>query len=139
MPAGRPSEYSDDLATEICIRLSQGDTLIAICREDGMPDKATVFRWLAKNLEFRDKYARARDEQSDVFAEETVDIADNTNDPAKARVQIDARKWFASKVAPKKYGDKTAHELSGPNGQPIATSLEISFVSPPADTVSEET
>lgn len=135
----RPSDYSEELASTICLRLSQGDTLIALCREDDMPDKSTVFRWLAKHPEFRDKYARAREEQADVFAEETVVIADETQDPSKARVQVDARKWFASKVAPKKYGDKIAQELSGPNGQPIATSLEISFVVPTADQVPEET
>lgn len=39
-------------------------------------------------------------------AEEIVIIADSCTDPHKARLQIDARKWYASKLAPKKYGDK---------------------------------
>jgi hypothetical protein len=42
------------------------------------------------------------------------------HDRAPALGRVDARKWFASKVAPKKYGDRAATELSGPNGEPLA-------------------
>jgi len=45
------------------------------------------------------------------------------------RLRVDSRKWYASKVLPKIYGDKLAKELSGPNGGPIETtnkSVEIS-------------
>jgi len=137
----RPSDYTDEIATEICRRLALGESLVKICEEDGFPVQSTVYLWLQRHKEFSEKYTRARDQQADVLAEQTVTIADETNDPAKARLQIDARKWFASKVAPKKYGDKIAQELSGPNGQPIATSLEISFVEAAqvANPISEET
>lgn len=131
--AGRPSDYDQETADLICLRLSQGETMISICRDEKMPAQSTVYLWLQKHSEFSEKYARARERQADYFAEQTVAIADETSDPAKARLQMDARKWFASKVAPKKYGDKITQELSGPDGAPIATSLEISFVSPNAD------
>lgn len=54
--------------------------------------------------------ARAREEQADGFADEIIDIADSvapeTGEVAKAKLQIDARKWKAAKLAPKKYGEK---------------------------------
>jgi hypothetical protein len=42
---GRPSDYTDDIATAICDRLAKGESLRAICATEGMPDKATVLRW----------------------------------------------------------------------------------------------
>lgn len=71
-----------------------------------MPSRKTVYEWLHKYESFRDAYARAREAQAEYYAAEIVDIADKCTDPNKARLQIDARKWYASKVAPKKFGDK---------------------------------
>lgn len=137
---GRPSDYTPEVATEICRRLALGESLAKMCREDAMPAQSTVYLWLQKHSDFSENYARARDIQADVLAEETVTIADEASDPVKARLQVDARKWFASKVAPKKYGDRISQELTGANGQPIAMSLEVAFVEPrpPADPVPGE-
>ena len=91
------------------------------------------------NEEFRHQYENAKAEAADFLAEEMVEIADNgTNDymdslgddaglayryngehVQRSRLRIDARKWIASKLKPKKYGDKIAQELSGPDGGPI--------------------
>jgi hypothetical protein len=69
-----------------------------------------VFRWLANedNAEFRDQYARAREAQADKYADELVDIADEgkSEDANIIRLRMDARKWAASKLAPKKYGER---------------------------------
>lgn len=137
----RPNEFTQERADSICARLSAGESLRAICSDADMPHKATVFRWLAANEPFRDQYARAREEQADFYAEQIVEIADEevtmvkrskhqhgvkeeddtednevevAFDPtavARNRLRVDARKWYASKLAPKKYGDKieTAH------------------------------
>jgi hypothetical protein len=46
----------------------------------------------------------------------------------RTKIQIDARKWYASKLAPKKYGDKVA--LTGPNDTPlIPEPLDLSKLS----------
>jgi hypothetical protein len=134
---GRPSSFSQETADAICQRISDGETLIAICKAEDMPGKSTVCRWLDENAAFQDQYARARTVQADHFAEEIVAIADeepivrvNGEEKdvsldggfvARQRLRVDARKWFASKVAPKKYGDKIDVEHSGRNGGPIQT------------------
>lgn len=135
---GRPSSYTEKLGADICARLADGESLRTICRDSKMPDKATVFRWLAQDegevKAFRDQYARAREAQADRLAEEILEIADDgRNDTytdeegrartdqdviARSRLRVDARKWLASKLAPKKYGERIVQELTGPNGGP---------------------
>lgn len=99
--------FSQAIFDTICERLSNGESLRGICRDDGMPQVSTVWRWMVDNEERRNQYTRAREEQADTLADEIVAIADNATDAQIARLRVDARKWFASKVAPKKYGDKT--------------------------------
>lgn len=108
---GRPSDYSQQTADAICERLAEGESLRAICASDSMPSKAAVFRWLGERAEFRDQYARAREEQAESLADEITEIADTAEDAQIARLRIDARKWVASKLKPKRYGDRL--ELSG--------------------------
>lgn len=81
-----------------------------------MPSITTVMKWLAENEKFAEQYARARLAQQDTYADEITFIADTEPDPKRARVRIDARKWHASKLAPKKYGDKITQELTGEDG-----------------------
>jgi hypothetical protein len=77
MPAGRPSSYSQELADEICIRISTStDSLRTICEADDMPDPRSIYRWLASNDSFSQQYARAKEQQVSVMAEEILDLAD---------------------------------------------------------------
>lgn len=141
MTTGRPSSFTQEIADTICTRIADGESLRAICRDDAMPGKTTVFRWLLdeKYREFWDQYARAREMQADTFVDEIPDIADDgSNDwmlrngkdgvPGyvengealnRSRIRIDARKWMAGKLRPKKYGEKVVSEVSGPDGKPI--------------------
>lgn len=105
---GRPSLYMPELADEICRRLALGETLIAICRDAGMPDEAAVRDWAYRDRDgFSPKYADARLKGYQRMADEIVAIADNlSGDPARDRLRLDTRKWLLSKALPKVYGDK---------------------------------
>lgn len=122
---GRPSTFTQKIADEICERLIEGRSLRSICLDDKMPATGTVCRWLGENENFREQYERARDAQADTLADEIVDIADDgSNDfmerkrgedteivvdkehVLRSKLRVDARKWVASKLKPKKYGDK---------------------------------
>ena len=52
---------------------------------------------------------RARAVQADHYADEIIEIVDTETDPVRARVRMDGRKWVASKLAPRKYGDRIDH------------------------------
>lgn len=119
---GRPSDYTQDIADKICSELADGKSMRTVCLADDMPDKATVFRWIRTIEEFRNQYTRAKEESADALTDEMLDIADDlSNDYVKtdeggdrlnpeniqrSRLKIETRKWLASKLKPKKYGDK---------------------------------
>ena len=163
MPVGRPSDYTQDLADEICSQLSEGKSMRRVCESDDMPSKATVFNWLRTNNEFLDQYEKAKAEAADFLAEEIVEIADysvndlivtlnidlenkpkeewtehdvklvaaklNPENIQRSRLRVDARKWVASKLKPKKYGDKT--ELSGELHIPLSGTVKFRKVDEP--------
>ncbi|MFZ9966416.1 MAG: hypothetical protein ACO3IN_05395 [Steroidobacteraceae bacterium] len=109
--------YAKEIRNEILDRIGSGESLRSICRDDGMPDKSVVFRWLASDEEFATKYARARLQQAEVIFDGLADIEDQVLNeqlkPDAAKVVLWSRHWRASKLNPKKYGDKieTTHEL----------------------------
>lgn len=112
MPAGRPTDYTVELAEAIAERLADGEGLSEICRDDGFPSRNTVYRWRRTIPEFNDVYARGREDQGHTVADEARRIRQlveaGTIDPAAARVMLDSVKWEAGKRAPRFYGDKIA-------------------------------
>lgn len=105
---GRPSIYSEELADRICDRLADGESLRKICTDDSMPHRTTVVRWQNSNEEFAAKCARAREDQADYMDDLILDVANAcTNETAQAdKVKISAYQWRASKLKPKKYGER---------------------------------
>lgn len=147
-PPGRPSAYTESVAAKLCAYIADGFSLRKACEQIGMPSTATVMRWLADESrpEFREQYAGAREAQADLLAEQILVIADDTSADtfkdedgfectdheviARSRLRVDARKWLASKMAPKRYGDKIEATHTGPNGGPIQARIAVEFVRP---------
>lgn len=147
---GRPSIYSKALADKICKQLSEGMSLREICRAEGMPAHPTVLAWVVQNKDnFSDQYARARDVGLDVLAEQVLEIADDAqndwmqrNAPdnpgwdangehmQRSRLRFDARRWYLSKLAPKRYGDKLDVAVGGDPEKPIHQVIEMRIVDP---------
>lgn len=147
---GRPSTFDPKTADIIAKRMADGESLRAICRDDGMPAESTVRGWHVNNTEgFGGLYERASAARVDFWAEELIEIADDgTNDwmtrkakggedievvdaehIQRSRLRVDTRKWLMSKMAPKKYGDKLA--IGGDeNAPPIQHKMTIEFVKP---------
>lgn len=135
MPVGRPSLYTEELATEFCSRLVDGTSTRKVCQADDMPCTATIFKWMAEKPEFSEQYAKAKAQAAEALAEEIFDIADdnafdytegkdgelrvNNDAIQRARLRVDVRKWYLSKIVPKKYGERqqidqtTTHKLEG--------------------------
>lgn len=131
---GRPTDYNETLATEICGRLIEGRSLRSVCRDEDMPSTTAVFSWLSKYHEFAAQYARACELRADADHEEIREIADTpimgeeiTEGPdgttikrgdaiAHRRLQVDVRKWSMARMQPRKYGDRQHVEHSGKVG-----------------------
>lgn len=134
---GRPSSFTQEIADRICERIAGGESLVSICLDEDMPARSTAFRWLSQNEAFQDIYARAREAQADALADDIVHIADTPRLGTKTvtketgvevtegdmiehrRLQVDARKWMAAKLAPRKYGEKIQQQVTGADGGPL--------------------
>lgn len=108
---GRPSSYTPEIAEGICELVALGSNLERICKEDGQPDKASVYKWFRLHPEFFNDYTRAREMRAETRSDR-IDgycamVLSGELGPNEARVIIDTEKWQAGKESPKKYGDAT--------------------------------
>ncbi len=94
---------------EVCEWIASGKAITHLARDMDISYNALI-TWVNTDDERARRYAHARDDQADTFADEIVTLADGAGTESgevnKARLQIDARKWVASKLKPKRYGDK---------------------------------
>lgn len=128
---------------EICARIAECESLQSIADSTEV-SKGTLLNWLSDAARL-DHYMRAREAQADKMVEDILAIADDgRNDTyqtdngeavnhdviARSRLRVDARKWLASKMAPKKYGDKLA--LGGADDLPAigVTVIERRIIKP---------
>lgn len=119
--------YSEELFARILERIAAGESVAQICVDEDMPSQRAFYNWLNKDEELVQKYARARETQADAIFDEILQIADEARNDwmerhgeddagwqangehiQRSKLRIDARKWVASKLAPKKYGDRMA-------------------------------
>lgn len=126
--------YTPAAGAKFCEAIAEGSKSIrTVCKQAGMPSKATVFRWLRDHPEFLAMYELAKDEQADTFVDEIVEISDKCtkSKPAiqKARLQIYAREKAAALMRPRKYGTKM--QLTGNEGGPVIVEI-VKFGQSPA-------
>ncbi len=116
---GRPSDYTPELASRICEKLTEGWSVRKICREEWAPNASSVFLWLFNNKEFSEQYTKAKEAGADAMQEDLAEIADEAVqmaqdvDPKIAgpivqamKLKADNMKWSMARQKPKKYGDK---------------------------------
>lgn len=134
---GRPTKYNEEIAAEICTRIIKGESLRSICRDEKMPNVDTIYVWIGKHPIFADQYARAREEQADTLADEIQALADEAPPMVLGKFgevidtgwlqwqkqRIDARKWCAAKLKPKKYGERV--QVAGDADSPLKTETTI--------------
>ena len=136
------TSYTREVGDAICESIAEGESLRAICRKPDMPTASTVLRWALRaensSAEFVEQYARAREMQAEMFGDELREIVDDgSNDwmeefdkktgasagwklngeaVLRSRLRFDQRRWWMSKVLPKKYGEKLIQEHTGEVG-----------------------
>lgn len=128
---GRPTRYSAAIGQEICDAIaSSSKGTKRLCEDNShWPCQDTLFTWLKKYPEFSEQYAQAKICQIELLVDEILEISDDAsqdqyvnelgvlvpNSPAinRARLKVDTRKWLASKLVPKVYGNKI--DIEGDN------------------------
>jgi len=142
-PGGRPSSYTPEWGDLICQRVATHTIgLPTLCKMyDDMPAEDAIQRWRYSFEEFRVKYAQAKMFQADLLAEECLYISNDSSEDykideegnkffnseavARARLKIDTRKWLASKLLPKQYGDKLLLEQKTEENEKLKEELKI--------------
>jgi hypothetical protein len=117
--AGRPTVFGIDNPCwkTICEQMSIGKSLSTAIKAEGMPSYHAVMLMVKNNPEFRTMYEKAIENRADRLAEEILELADEQMPDGlegpmasawvqQKRMQVDARKWVASKLKPKVYGDR---------------------------------
>jgi hypothetical protein len=112
----------------VCERTANCIPQRVIAKEIGV-QWATLMSWIDADSDRAKQYARAREAQADKLAEDLLAIADESEVEAiyegdavklelsgvavaRNRLRVDARKWLASKMAPKRYGEKLQQEVN---------------------------
>lgn len=111
----------EKLFSDILSEIEAGASLRSTLKKEGMPSSRVFYQWLEADLEKVKRYARATELRADAIFEDILDIADDSSGDKKyteqgevmdsefvqrSKLRVDARKWIASKLNPKKYGDK---------------------------------
>lgn len=113
---GRPSLKTPELLEEFCRRVAQGRSVASVCKDDDMPEDRSIWRWLSQDEAFSRDYARAIQSRAMHHADGILDLEERLLrgeiPPDVARVALDARKWTASRLLPKVYGDKQIVEAN---------------------------
>lgn len=117
----------------VIARINAGESEASACKAEGIA--RSTFRTTALRHEAGDSYARALHglalDQVEKLEQTIQDMRDGNLDPAIGRIEVDARKWFASKFLPKQFGDKVALTGGSPDDAPIRTEgkLDVSGLS----------
>lgn len=146
---GRPSKRTPALIDQICARLSKGEPMASICRDDGFPDPSTVWDWAQADDTVSQSIARARERGFDAIAAECLDIADDGRNDfvdklnadgevigrtldaehvQRSKLRVETRLKLLAKWDPKRYGEFVRSEVSGPGGGPVQQLSRIELV-----------
>ena len=109
---------SDELVLTAIERMSLGESLRDACRVLGLQETAVRMR-IIRSPSLSDVYARARENYADILVDRLMDIAQDQDDPQRARLMCDNVKWCASKILPKKFGDRTQTVVTGADDGPV--------------------
>ena len=112
---------NEEKVNQVIALMDAGTSERSACEQVGI--NRGTFRSAALKVQAVDQYAKALEamaqDQVELVEQTIEDMRSGKIDHKMAKVEIDARKWFASKFLPKRYGDKITQEISGPDGAPI--------------------
>jgi hypothetical protein len=91
----------------ICREVGSGKSLRKVLKGKGMPSMHKLFDELERRPELGQQYARARQKGIEHHIDGIIDLADTANaeNAHAVRLKVDTRKWIASKILPRIYGD----------------------------------
>ena len=74
MPAGRPSDYSVELADDICRLLAEGKSMVEFAPSPRCPTSRISIDGCEGTKDFRDSYVSAREQQAHTITDRAVEM-----------------------------------------------------------------
>lgn len=113
-------KFQGEKFKQILILISEGTALRDATKAVGIGNN-TFYDWIENSADLRERYVTATDERATSLVEDMLKIADGTELEGvnKAKLQVDTRKWIASRLRPKKYGDLSQLKVTDGEGQPL--------------------
>lgn len=93
------------VAMAVSDAILSGKTLAKALKEMRL-DMHAFYRLMSEDKNAAQLYARAQEFRADVLVDEALEIADTEGDSGVARNRIDIRKWTASRLNAKRWGDR---------------------------------
>ena len=117
------SKKTTEVIERLLTGIADGQTLRALCREEGMPNWRTVYDWIEADAELAARFERAREIGFDAIAEDILNNVDNVvaigEHIQRSKLQVETRLKLLAKWHPKKYGDKQTHEIGNKDGETL--------------------
>ena len=137
----RPTKCTPEITDEICTRLAGGQSLRDICIPEDMPNKSTVLLWVVTGREidgterqFSDQYHAAREAAGYSHADEALalryELRSGELDPQSAKVILDALKWGAERMSPKRHSQRQEMDHTSSDGSMTPKVIERRVVDP---------
>ncbi|MAF06146.1 hypothetical protein [Herbaspirillum sp.] len=131
----RPTAYTEDIKDEICTRIAGGESLRSICADEAMPAMSTVLLWVVNDREgFSEHYHASREAAGYAHADEALslrfELREGTLDPQSAKVILDALKWGAERMAPKRHSSRQDINHTSDDGSMTPKPTRIELVAP---------
>lgn len=139
---GAPTIRTDDLVNRILQGIADGYSTAVVCEQAGI-SRQTLCNWMMADRDLLDRYARAKALCADLYAEQIIEIADDASGDwmigkrgelvidreavQRSHLRMEARKWYAARIAPTKYGDKGSSIVEGADLTPRKR-IRVAFV-----------
>ena len=124
---GRPTILTPELQEAILLQYAKGRSIADMCKDDGMPDRVTLWRWRRENDDFAAAFTRAREANAETIEDEMASIErrvlSGEIEPQAANVVLSSQRWRARVLHPNRFGDKVAVDHSGSVGLSINIDL----------------
>ena len=97
--------YSPQLGARLCEIVAEGETIQTACKLLNIP-RTDITRWMNYHPDFERSLAKAKFLSADALADQLLDIAEEIPDVHRARLKSENLKWYVSKLAPARYGER---------------------------------
>lgn len=110
-----------ELWDEMRVRIAEGESMYTVCADEHMPARTTTYKAISADSNMRVEYETAMEHQADKRAEQIVELSlqakqraamgASTEEINAIKLVINSLQWVASRINPKKWGDKQSIDL----------------------------